>query len=677
MAQQSRPSLVSALRQRELGSIPAASFSAAAHEAAVPSHAFLAVRRPPPAVLRRYTPCGRYLVAVDRNRTDLRMYRLETGGLRAGVPDSASFQARPMSQNPVRLGSEPLGRPLPSFNVNPFLQNPLLSASLPYGMNSSHVGGARSSQSSAPARSLPSPAPEESTDFSLHSCDFSRFFTLVGTYAIATGAEVLVPDFCLATTKHIILASVVAPTVGEDGGANLQGPPPAVAGVRVVFDRITFHLVNTETGQVRDKFVLRDDFVVLEGHAGVHMLGDLMCVLSIRHQTLHLLRVHDATGRLMLVSRIGTFCDPDDEFEIARCREAELRNAATARSRKAQADVNGSRRARTGRGTGTHMTEGVGNEDIADRNVRDGDVNDPGDEHSHRAGVIETGLGSGKSPTGFYSGIMHRLLVYVYKKHLREKNERLFFRVIGQYSMLVMKKAQMLDEDHLLIRLGSSGMLDPRVSTCFLLVYCMSTSQVVKLYENRSVELLNLYEHNNDLFTADPAVAAMLNPLRPSTNGQRVSGSTAINLSRGVSGYSRHPSRSPVVSGRARTQVRTREILAELPMSCQDRNASVYLNRRLFSYPMDRLPALDGSRAMSMKELQAIKFTSTGRGSLRFKLFPGLPNGETAPDGSGGPRRGRRKVLFLFHPTLPFVISMQASQAVPTSPLINFHVRDT
>lgn len=670
MASQARPSLVDALRQRELGSIPAASFSAAAHEAAVPSHAFLAVRRPPPAVLRRYTPCGRYLVAVDRNRTDLRMYRLETGGQRAGVPDSASFQARPMYQNPVRLGSEPVARSLPSFNVNPFLENPSLSTSLPQGISPMHSAGSMFPRG-APGRPVSPPLAGQSTDFTVHSCEFSRFFTLVSTTTIATGAEVLVPDFCLASAKHIILASVIAPTAGEDGVANLHGPPPAVAGVRVVFDRITFHLVDTETGQVRDKYVLRDDFVVLEGHAGVHMLGDLLCVLSIRHQTLHLLRVHDATGRLMFVSRIGAFCDPDDEFEIARYRESELRAARSAQCHGSDSLAGGSGTAGMSARRGS-STAVEGNRSVADGDVGHGGLDDRDDGVAPQPGVVETGLGNGKSPSGFYSGLMHRLLVYVYRKHLRENNERLFFRVIGQYSMLVMKKAQMLDDDHLLIRLGSSGMLDPRSSTCFLLVYCVSSGRVVNLFENRNVELLKLYEHNNDLFTADPAVAAMLAPLRSSSNGQGVPGNAASSdLNRET------PSRPRSHAGRARTQARTREILAELPMSSQDRNASVYLNRRLFSYPMDRLPALDGSRAMSMRELQAIKFTSVGRGNLRFKLFPGLPNGETAPDGSGGPRRGRRKVLFLFHPTLPFVISMQASQAVPTSPLINFHVRDT
>lgn len=673
MAARGRPSLVEALRRRELGTIPAASFSAAAHEAAVPSHAFLAVRRPPPAVLRRYTPCGRYLVAVDRNRTDLRMYRLETGGQRAGVPDSASFQARPMYQNPVRLGSEPVARSLPSFNVNPFIENPSLSTSLHFGINSSHGGASLSSHAAAPGGPISPPLPGQLTDFTVHSCEFSRFFTLVSTTTIATGAEVLVPDFCLASAKHIILASVIASTADEDGVANLHGPPPAVAGVRVVFDRITFHLVDTETGRVRDKYVLRDDFVVLEGHAGVHMLGDLLCVLSIRHQTLHLLRVHDATGRLMFISRIGAFCDPDDEFEIARYRESELRRASSAHGPGIDSPADESVAAASSARRDSNVVDVERTGRPADGDVREGGLDDRDDRVAPQPGVVETGLGNGKSPTGFYSGLMHRLLVYVYRKHLRENNERLFFRVIGQYSMLVMKKAQMLDDDHLLIRLGSSGMLDPRTSTCFLLVYCVSSSRVVNLFENRSMDLLKLYEDNSDLFTADPAVAAMLAPLRSSLNGQGVPGNAASDLNR----ESASRPRSQVASGRARTNARTREILAELPMSSQDRNASVYLNRRLFSYPIDRLPALDGSRAMSMRELQAIKFTSVGRGNLRFKLFPGLPNGETAPDGSGGPRRGRRKVLFLFHPTLPFVISMQASQAVPTSPLINFHLRDT
>lgn len=733
MAPLSRPGLVEALRQRELESLPCASFRAAAHAAAVPSHAFLAVRRPPPAVLRRYTPCGRFLVAVDRNRTDLRMYRLETGGLRAGVPGDDSFLAQPMHQNPVRAHADPHGAGAgaadyagngssrgrrrgglnaydmagfghdqphaqslnvreppgvapgrgssmftPSFNVNPFLQDSSLAPPMHLGRNAARGDGLLSALPVPPGRPPPSPPPAASADFSSHSCEFSRFFSHVYTSSVATGMEVLVPDFCLATAQHVILASVIAPTADQGPNAILAGPPPAVAGVRVVFDRITFHLVNSETGQVRDKYVLDDDFVALEGHAGVHMFGDLLCVLSIRQQTLHLLRVHDATGRLMSVSRIGAFCNPDDELEIARARDAELRSLPPVECSAGGSSRAGQRRwpGRETEGGSAHArnrdetAEAAAGEE--DDNDGDDDAQNAADDTVHHVRVTETGLGNGKSPRGFYGGLMHRLLVYVHRKHLRERNERLFFRVIGQYSMLVMKKAQLLDEDHLLIRLGSSGMLDPRNSTCFLLVYCLSTSQVVNLYENRSAELLELYESNSDLFTADSAVAAMLSPVRGFLSRQGTAGSRG-----GPSRENPTRPRGNSSLGRGRSHIRTREILAELPVSAQDRNASVYLNRRLFSYPVDRLPALDGSRAMSMRELHSIKFTAAGGGNLRFKLTPGLPNGEMAPDGSGGPRAGRRKVLFLFHPTMPFVISMQASQAVPTSPLINFHVRDT
>jgi De-etiolated protein 1 Det1 len=741
MAPLARLNLVHALRLRELDCTSSAGFRAAAHSSVVPSHAFLAVRRPPAAVLRRYTPCGRFLVAVDRNRTDLRLYLLETGGLRVGLSGDSSFLAAPMLQNPLRLapdalkasgtgtarsvgapvrtrrGAGPRGFsaaagsaalfgpspfvqassmsgaagssavPMPSFNVNPLVANPPLDNPDPFRPFSTE--GARGPgllPSLPPPFPTPGPPPASSppvpADYSAHACDFSRFFTHVYTSPIAAGAEVLVPDFCLATARHLILAAVVAPAANQGANANPPAQPPGVDGVRVVFDSITFHLVEIETGQVRDKYVLRDDFVALEGHAGVHMLDDLLCVLSIRHQVLHLLRVHDTTGRFMLVSRVGTFCDPDDEYEISRARDAEMRHIPPVQACNSdpfhgkprgpyQRNRSDGRRGGAAGGGEGAIVDNMGVVEGGENGVHG---EDSGDDDFDPTSVTETGLGNGKAPRGFYCGLMHRLLVHVYEKHLRERNERRFFRVIGQYSMLVMKKAQLLDDDHLLIRLGSSGILDPRTSTCFFIVYCISTSRVVNLYENRSNELLELYEANIDLFTADPAVATMLVPARTPQSGPGVGGN---NGGRRGNAASSSTFNDPAPRRALRSHVRTREILAELPVSSQERNPSVYLDRRLFSYPFDQLPALDGSRAMSMRELHSIKFTAAGGGNLRFKLTPGLPNGEMAPDGGGGPRTARRKVLFLFHPTLPFVISMQASLALPTSPLINFHVRDT
>jgi de-etiolated-1 len=804
------PGVLAALHKRELGVLELSSMRASATAALVPSHAFHAVAGAPNASLRRFTPCGRFLVAFDRNQTDVLLLRLETGAPRPGA-DPTGFAATPLPQNPVRAGSGFLQPPprrsalsrtpadsgasgsavvppaavvyaaesAPSVQLegadpalfgpqphlatqaypvyrgnpntsrravsaaaavtadagsaNPFPAGSRLNMSVPVATSLNSVdpsslpntnnsyNNINNVNAAGPPRSItgsnlsssamqhqhhlsqhhqlhhyhlyrhqlegqqhqqqppngllnllpfpiPHPGPDPTpatlplpeqhqqqqqntrqstghetgnrtqTPVDSHTCAFSRFFTLMHNITLALNSEVLVRDFCFATSEHLIFASVQIRTDPEFPPPPTT--PPAVASVPSL-ERVVLYLVHTESGEVRDSYVLPDDFIPLEGHAGVHMHRNLLCVLSVREQTLHVLRVQDSISRLMPVARIGNHCNPDDELEIARARDAELRaNVPDASDRCA-----------TSRAGSTALDPGEGT-----RATR------------------ETGLGNGKGTRGFYTGLMQRLLVHVFKNHQQEQNERLFFRVVGQYSMLVMLKAQLLDENHLLIRLGSlerNGKApDPSSSTCFLVVYCMSTMNIVNLYENRSAELLSLFETHRELFLADPSVAAMLPPHRLSPSrlaaNATQSHSNSAALEQNQSGA---PGTAPAAGGTTMSNRRARSLLAALPVTVQLRNPSAYLDRRLFSYAEDRMMALDGSRPLSMRECSSIKFIAAGGGGLRFKLTPGGNGGAAA---GAGPARDRRKALFLFHPYLPFVISMQLSTA---SPMLNFHLR--
>lgn len=387
--------------------------------------------------------------------------------------------------------------------------------------------------------------------------------------------------------------------------------------------------MQVSTGNVCDRFCLTDDYVALEGHSGVHMLGDMLLVLSARQQILHIIKVQEGIGRFAEEATIGANCSPDDDLEISRVREAEL---SYQRKRGGASEENG--------------------------------LPDDGNESGG------SGLGNGKLQNGFYTGLMQRLLAYLYRRLCSEGKRRLFYRVMEQYSMLIMQKAQFLDRDHLLIRLGSyerQSKHDNGMSTCFFVVYCISSTRIINLYENRSVELLCIYERFRDLFVGDAAVAATLPSGRP--------------IAPEVSGRDEQRMSNPILSelnGRARNRGRRiRAALSVLPICAQSHNVSPYLDRSLFSYNVDRLAALDGSRALPMREVNSVKFTSAETGAMRFKLSAGIPFGMNVmePNMREG---GRKKMLFLFHPHLPFVISMEygggggVSNMTPS--LLNFHV---
>lgn len=735
----SRPGLLRALENRSVGASHPFHFRSSLYAALVPSSAFINVSGVPSVVFRRFTPCGRFLVAISRNQRDLVLFRLESGARRSlpnDTPPGLDFerpacpprQPPPPSSDPWLTGQHPATSSIPPNLASSFLHHPAFQQQYPFGppvgpLSFAAAGPSsdRGSMSSHPLGLLstlpvplvggvaPGPAsPEPGARLARNarrreivsqkfSCHFSRFFTKMYQVPVALlNAETLVPEFCLATprAKYLILASYQPREAdNNNGNAHVPQPPaadepvPAVASVPVL-ERFTLHLVNVETGAVEDRFTLLNDFVELEGHAGVHMHGDMLCVLSIRHQILHIIKVQENRGRFTEDCQIGAMCRPDDDLEIARARDAEhtyqRRKRETERRRAFDATAGLSLGVKGG--TSLSDDEGVGNANGTSQ------VAQPARAETSPTG---TGLGSGKLKSGFYTGLMQRLLVYVYRRYYRDGNQSLFYRVVGQYSLLVMLKAQFLDNDHLLVRLGSherSGKTpDPATTTCFFVVYCISSTTILNLYENRSTELLAIYGKHRDMFIGDAAVSATLPPPRAEMEDDfGTPNSAAINISGRAEGDSaghgrswsyRH--RSPVRDRRA-TSKRTRAELSVLPVSCQTRNVSPYLDRQVFSYNVDRIAALDGTRALSLRDLNTVKFISVRTGAMRFKLSPGLPafNGGQRSRGDmddGGEQPSvthvsrKKKALFLFHPHYPFVMSMEYSLISPT--IYNFHVR--
>lgn len=64
-----------------------------------------------------------------------------------------------------------------------------------------------------------------------------------------------------------------------------------------------------------DEKVFNNDFVNL-AHSmgmGVFLYDDLLCIMSLRYQTIHILQIRDS-GNLVDVRAIGAFCREDDEL---------------------------------------------------------------------------------------------------------------------------------------------------------------------------------------------------------------------------------------------------------------------------------------------------------------------------------------------------------------------------
>lgn len=64
---------------------------------------------------------------------------------------------------------------------------------------------------------------------------------------------------------------------------------------------------------ILDERVFLHDFVNLANNMGVFLYDDLLAILSLRYQRIHLLQIRDS-GHLVDARAIGYFCREDDEL---------------------------------------------------------------------------------------------------------------------------------------------------------------------------------------------------------------------------------------------------------------------------------------------------------------------------------------------------------------------------
>ena len=68
-----------------------------------------------------------------------------------------------------------------------------------------------------------------------------------------------------------------------------------------------------EDGDILDERVFHNDYVNLAHSMGVFLYDDLLAIVSLRYQTIHILQIRDS-GNLVDVRAIGEFCCEDDEL---------------------------------------------------------------------------------------------------------------------------------------------------------------------------------------------------------------------------------------------------------------------------------------------------------------------------------------------------------------------------
>ncbi|GJQ70421.1 putative De-etiolated protein 1 Det1 [Trypoxylus dichotomus] len=216
------------------------------------------------------------------------------------------------------------------------------------------------------------------------------------------------------------------------------------------------------------------------------------------------------------------------------------------------------------------------------------------------------------------------------------------------------RQFKLLDENHILIKYASEEVVtlkspDANSQPSFFVVYNMSESKILAIYENTSKELLNLFENFCDSF-----------------RNASIYNETQFTCSPSNNIYARliqHRFKQTIVSAKfgGKTEA-TKRLLAQLPISAQSYSSSPYLDLSLFSYDDKWVSVMERPKPCGE---HPIRFYARDSGYLKFRIYAGGTN-------RSQPQATRRLVAFTFHPTDPFAISVQRTNS---EYIVNFHIR--
>lgn len=276
---------------------------------------------------------------------------------------------------------------------------------------------------------------------------FSHFFKQTAVVTVATNGEHLNRECSLFTDDghYVIVGS--ASYVPEDPHPyffdiyrNNESVSP---NPRSPLEDYTIHIVDLRNGCLSDSRAFKCDKVFLSHNQGLYLYRDLLAILSVQQQTIHIFQV-TRDGKFIDVRSIGRFCQEDDELVLQNSVSMETENG-----------------------------------------------------HPPRP-YLETCI------NGLKHRLLAHLYRCAEREGTPEALRR-FFQHFEQFRMLRMWKMQLLDETTILIKYASEDVVtlrvaDPNSQPSFFVLYNMESTEVLAVFENTSEKLLELFEQFCDSF---------------------------------------------------------------------------------------------------------------------------------------------------------------------------------
>ncbi|XP_074597130.1 de-etiolated protein 1 abo [Brevipalpus obovatus] len=279
---------------------------------------------------------------------------------------------------------------------------------------------------------------------------FQLFFKLKNVIHLTNNNEQLNRECSLFTedSRYVIVASAALANEGAHPIYDeVRNNESINLNYRRVLEDYCLHLIDIRSGKQCDSLSYKIDRIMLSHNQGIYLHKDVLAVLSIQHQTIHIYNIVDdpvSGKRFVKRNSIGRFCFEDDEALLSYA------------------------------------------------------IYDPHQPQNRPCNEL------------WINSLKQRLLAHLFRDS-KQKTESTgdprhlakFYQNFDHYLSLKMWKMQLLDEDHLFIKYAAEEVFTGRTSESlpsFFAVYQISTATIHTVYENTSSKLLWLFENFCDFF---------------------------------------------------------------------------------------------------------------------------------------------------------------------------------
>ncbi|KAG7028693.1 Light-mediated development protein DET1, partial [Cucurbita argyrosperma subsp. argyrosperma] len=388
-------------------------------------------------------------------------------------------------------------------------------------------------------------------DFPSNAQKFESFFNLIYSVSLASCNELICKDFFIYMESNRFGLFATSTAQIQDAPA-VGGAVPGIPSI----EKITFHLLRLEDGEILDAKVFVNDFVNLAHNTGVFLYDDLLAIVSVRYQIIHILQIRDS-GHLVDVRALGAFCREDDELFLHSSTQASniMVHASSVLSRGASCI------------SCMYLFWIVHYVGVAERSRL-------------LASDVENGYHhSPSNDNSFLNGLKQRLLSFIFGRIWNEETDhrlrvqcltKNFYFHFQDYIDLIIWKVQFLDRQHLLLKLGSVDGWVSRMADhhrAFFAVYDMETTEIVAFFQNSTDDICVLFERFCNHFHAASRNSLCLNFISSHSNNIHAQEQLRSLKNKAVS-YSQF----------------VKKMLVSLPFNCQSQSPSPYFDLSLFRY---------------------------------------------------------------------------------------------